>query len=259
MFTNQPQKREVSVLLNEITNSIGMKLVLIKAGAFMMGSPENEMGRYDDEAQHEVVLTQDFYLGVSQVTQAQYEEVMGENPSYFEGEKVAGVDSSEMPVEMVSWEESMEFCRKLSALPEERSAGRAYRLPSEAQWEYACRAGNTTVYSFGCDTSDLGKYAIFVDNSGRKTHPVGHRQPNAWGLFDMHGNVWEWCLDWYADYSADPVTDPMGPETGSIHVYRGGSWSNKARDCRSAIRLGDLPSYRIHIIGFRASCVSTEQ
>lgn len=257
-----------------ITNSIGMKLVLIPKGTFLMGSPPSEEGSGDDERQHEVTLTKDYYLGAFEVTQAQYKKVMGENPSHFQGDKVAerhpktgrvvkDVDSSNHPVDEVSWQDAVAFCRKLSALPEERRAGRVYRLPTEAQWEYACRAGSKTAYSFGESSKSLGDYAWFDDNSGDKTHPVGKKKPNAWGLYDMHGNVWEWCSDWYAAYPRGSATDPAGPSSGSLRVNRGGSWINDSEDCRSASRDGHFPSNlfnnRVNHLGFRVTCVPSAQ
>ena len=279
-----------------ITNSIGMKLVLIPAGTFTMGSPPSEEG-FNDERQHEVTLTQDYYLGAFEVTQAQYEKVMGINPSYFEWYevverhpktgRVVNDDSSNHPVEMVSWEDAVEFCDKLSALPEEKRAGRVYRLPTEAEWEYACRAGSKTAYSFGESSRSLGDYAwfyekragetpsvdemasnaIFLILSGerrsfgerrsRETHPVGQKQPNAWGLYDMHGNVWEWCSDWYGPYPGGSSTDPTGPQSGSFRVYRGGSWHYNAAGCRSAFRGRGYPSYRDDYRGFRVALNSS--
>ena len=188
----------------EIVNSIGMKLVLIPKGTFTMGSPESEQYRFELEAQHEVTISKDYYLGLTEVTQGQYEKVMGTNPSYFRGNKVQG-ESSNHPVEEVSWEDAVEFCKKLSELPEEKKAGRVYRLPTEAEWEYACRAGSKTAYSFGADSKSLVDYAWFRENSGYQTHPVGEKKANAWGLYDMHGNVWEWCSDWYGEYPKGTV------------------------------------------------------
>lgn len=191
--------------LPESANSIGMKFKLIPAGTFTMG---------DDNDAPEVTLSKSFSLGIHEVTQSQYERVMGNNPSGFKG--------ANNPVEQVSWEDAVEFCRKLSELPAEKAAGRVYRLPTEAEWEYACRAGTTTKYSFGDDDSELGNYAWFKGNSGNTSHPVGGKKPNAWGLYDMHGNVWEWCQDWYGDYPSGTVTDPMGATSGSYRVNRGG-------------------------------------
>ena len=171
------------------TNSIGMKLRLIPAGEFMMGSPGTESDRSNNETQHRVSITKPFYLGVTEVTQEQYQKVMGTNPSQFKG--------PQNPVERVSWAEAVEFCGKLSAMPAEKTAGHVYRLPTEAEWEYACRSGTTTAYGFGDDASRLGDYGWFRSNSDSGTHPVGEKKPNAWGLYDMHGGVYEWCQDWY--------------------------------------------------------------
>jgi formylglycine-generating enzyme required for sulfatase activity len=246
-------------ITEELTNSIGMKLVLIPKGTFMMGSPESEEGREKGEVQHEVTLSKDFYLGVTEITQAQYQKVMGENPSYYQGDKVQG-DSSNHPVEWVSREDAAEFCNKLSALPKERKAGRVYRLPTEAEWEYACRAGSKSAYSFGDERDSLGDYAWFSENGDGKSHPVGKKKPNAWGLYDMHGNVWEWCSDWDGKYPNGAVSDPVGPLEGSYRVFRGGSWCIGAASCRSANRNGDFPSFRIidFSCGFRVALSSPE-
>ena len=215
--------------LPPITNSIGMKLKLLPSGRFQMGSRTAS----DETPQHEVTLTQSFQMGIHEVTQAQYEQVMGVNPSYYKG--------GDKPVDSVSWNDAMEFCRKLSALPAEQAAGRVYRLPTEAEWEYACRAGTTTNYSFGDDT-ELGDYAWFFENSDLTSHPVGGKKPNVWGLYDMHGNVWEWCLDRYGQYPSGTVTDPTGATSGSNRVLRGGSCYTSAKDCRSASRRSLVPS-----------------
>ena len=236
----------------EITNSIGMKLVLTPKGTFMMGSPESEEARFEDETQHEVTISKDYYLGVHEVTQAQYEKVMGTKPSYFQGDEIKG-SSTNNPVESVSWLDAVEFCKKLSDLPEEKAAGRVYRLPTEAEWEYACRAGSKSAYSFGESSKSLGDYAWFDGNSNNQTHPVGEKKANAWGLYDMHGNVWEWCSDWYGEYPNGAVSDPVGPREGSDRVNRGGGWYNEAANCRSAIRHGIDPSFRFHFIGFRVA------
>ena len=236
----------------EITNSIGMKLVLIPKGKFMLGSPESEEDRDDDETQHEVTISKDYYLGVHEVTQAQYEKVTGANPSYFQGDEIKG-SSSNHPVEQVSWEDAVEFCKKLSDLPEEKAAGRVYRLPTEAQWEYACRAGSKTAYSFGESSKSLGDYAWFNENSNDQTHPVGEKKANAWGLCDMHGNVFEWCGDWFNEYPKGAVSDPTGPKGGSGRMHRGGSWYGEAANCRSANRYWLDPSDRINGIGYRVA------
>ena len=153
----------------------------------------------------------------------------------------------------MSWDDAVEFCRRLSDLPAEKEAGNVYRLPTEAEWEYACRGGTTTKYSFGDDDSELGDYAWYRENSDGKTHPVGSKVPNALGLHDMHGNVWEWCQDWYGDYPSGSVTDPSGATSGSSRVLRGGSWDYTAVDCRSAYRGRVSPSYRDYSNGFRVS------
>jgi len=227
----------------EVTNSIGMKLRLIPAGEFMMGSPGTESDREDDETQHRVTITKPFYLGETEVTQEQYEKVMGTNPSEFK--------DPQNPVETVSWDDAVEFCRKLSAMPAEKTKGYEYRLPTEAEWEYACRSGTTTAYGFGDDASRLGDYGWFEDNSGSKTHPVGEKKPNGWGLYDMHGNVYEWCQDRYGNYPSGSATDPTGATSGSDRVLRGGSWFNYAGYCRSASRHWLTPVYRSDDLGFR--------
>jgi len=243
--------------METITNSIGMKLVLISKGTFVMGSPESEQGRDDGETQHEVTISEDYYLGVFEVTRGQYEKVMGTNLSYFQKRVIGKSDSSMYPVDQVSWEDAVEFCKKLSELPEEKKAGRVYRLPTEAEWEYACRAGSKAAYSFGANSKTLGDYAWFGENSGRHTHPVGEKKANAWGLYDMHGNVWEWCSDWYGVYPKGSVSDPSGPSEGSIRVDRGGSWAYGAANCRSAYRGWGAPSYRIGNDGFRVALSSS--
>ena len=222
------------------TNSIGMQLKLIPAGTFSMGSAN---GDSDEGPVHEVTITKPYYLGVYEVTNAQWQAVMGDVPSEWK--------DADRPVESVSWDKAAAFCEALSALPAERQAGRVYRLPTEAEWEYACRAGTTTAYSFGDEESLLGDFAWFDDNSGRQTHPVGQKRPNGWGLYDMHGNVWEWCSDWYGDYAAGAVRDPVGPASGSDRVLRGGSWYDSASLCRSAFRIRFYPSYRFSNLGFR--------
>jgi formylglycine-generating enzyme required for sulfatase activity len=231
----------------KFTNSLGMEFVWIPPGTFLMGSPEDEPERNDDEKQHEVTLTQGFYLQTTPVTQGQYEAVMGKNPSQF---KKVG---SEGPVEKVSWNDTQDFIRKLS----ENDPSVWYRLPTEAEWEYACRAGTKTAFYSGPITKPTGfdpnldKVGWFGKNSGGTTHPVGKKEPNAWGLYDMHGNVWEWCQDWFGDYPDVPVTDPTGPESGAYRVYRGGAWISLARHCRAASRNGNTPFNRDDSLGFR--------
>ena len=229
--------------LPESADSIGMKFKLIPAGTFIMGDARVNK----DWTPHEVILTTSFKMGVHEVTQAQYEQVMGVNPSEFKG--------ADNPVETLSWDDAVEFCRRLSALPAEKAAGNVYRLPTEAEWEYACRAGTTTKYSFGDDESELRDHAWCSENSDVQTHRVGSKKPNAWGLYDMHGNVFEWCQDRYGDYPSGSVTDPTGPAVGSGRVIRGGGWSYPAEDCRSADRGWDYPSIRDYGLGFRV-CLS---
>ena len=236
--------------LPKITNSIGMKLVLIPKGKFTMGSPASEEDRYENETEHEVTISKDYYLGVTEVTQGQYEKVIGVNPSFWQKRVIRKSDSSMYPVEQVTWEDAVEFCKELSDLPEEKKAGRVYRLPTEAEWEYACRAGSKSAYSFGESTKSLGDYAWFDGNSDR-THPVGEKKANAWGLYDMQGNVWEWCSDWYDEYPKGAVSDPTGPKQGSYRVIRGGGWGYEAAFCRSAFRGRLDPSIRGHVLGFR--------
>ena len=165
-----------------------------------------------------MTITKPFYLGKYEVTQEQWEAVMGSNPSNFKGPK--------NPVEQVSWDDCQEFLDKLNA--KAGGQGGKFVLPTEAQWEYACRAGSTGKFCFGDDEKQLGEYAWYDENSDSKTHPVGEKKPNAWGLYDMHGNVWEWCQDWYGAYGAEAVDDPSGPTTGSGRVFRGGGWNNAA-------------------------------
>ena len=213
-----------------------LELVGIRPGTFTMG----EYG----EA-HQVTLTKPFWLGKTEVTQGQWETLMGNNPSYM---KNAG---REAPVEQVSWEDAMQFCRKLTE--RERSAGRLpegyeYTLPTEAQWEYACRAGTTGDYA-----GVLDAMAWYGNNSGDTTHPVGQKRPNAWGLFDMHGNVWEWCRDWYDNYPRGSVADPAGPSSGLFRVFRGGCWTNDASRCCSAYRCKFIPGNRYYFLGFRVA------
>lgn len=230
----------------ESTNSIGMKFVLISPGEFTMGSPASEVGRYGEETQHNVTLTGPISIGIHEVTQSQYEQVAGSNPSEYKG--------ADNPVETVTWDNAVEFCEKLSKLPAERAAGRVYRLPTEAEWEYACRAGTTTAYSFGNNKSQLGEYAWFVKNRDRerRTHAVGTKLANPWGLYDMHGNVWEWCLDLYGPYASEAASNPQGPTTGSKCVRRGGCWDYDAASCRSADRrAGNWMSNVSNYNGFR--------
>jgi formylglycine-generating enzyme required for sulfatase activity len=222
-------------------NSVGMKLKLIPPGTFMMGS---ENGDHDEKPVHEVRITKPFYIGVYEVTNAQWKRVMG-------GEPPSNWKEDDRPVEMVTWDNAVGFCQKLSAMPEEQKAGRVYRLPTEAEWEYACRAGTTTHWSSGDNGAELGDFAWFGGNAGVQTHPVGTRKSNPWGLHDMHGNVWEWCADWYGSYPEEAVTDPTAVEQNSLRVPRGGGWDDSAWRCRSANRNWGDPSLRPDSLGFR--------
>jgi formylglycine-generating enzyme required for sulfatase activity len=236
------------------TNSLGMRFVLIPAGSFMMGSPANESGRDSDEIQHKVKLTKSYYMQTTEVTQGQWKAVMGSNPSSFEN------CGNDCPVESVSWNDVQTFLKKLNRM----DRGRTYRLPTEAEWEYAARAGTTTSYSFGDDSNQLSKYGNFCDSKCtyswkdnsqndrfKNTAPVKSYSPNSWGLYDMHGNVNEWCQDWKGKYPTGSVTNPTGPATGSYRVFRGGSWYGSARICRSADRYSIGPVVAYDYLGFR--------
>jgi formylglycine-generating enzyme required for sulfatase activity len=252
-----------------------MTMIYVAPGSFMMGSSTTEEGRYDNETQHHVTLTKGYWLGETEVTQAQWESVMGSNPSYFKG--------ASRPVEKVSWEDCQQFIAKVNREARRQFGGDA-RLPTEAEWEYACRAGSNTALSNGKLTI-LGKYngpeldevAWYGGNSsvgfelsngydcsgwaekqyeGTKagTHPVAKKTKNPWGFYDMHGNVWEWCQDWYGAYPSGAVTDPIGQASGVDRVLRGGGWSNFARYCRSANRDWFRPGFRRNNCGFRLCC-----
>ena len=230
-------------VFNQITNTsynpfnVDEDFVLVEPGTFIMGS---ENGDDDELPVHEVQITQRYYLSKTEVTQAQWYAVMGNNPSRFR--------RLQNPVESVSWEEVQTFLQQLNEL---EGCDGCYRLPTEAEWEYAARAGSQSAYSFGDNAERLGMYAWYDANSGSKTHPVAQKLPNAWGLYDMHGNVWEWVQDWYGTYPDSMETDPQGPETGSPRVMRGGSWSSTARYVRSANRDDWWPGNRNSRVGFR--------
>jgi formylglycine-generating enzyme required for sulfatase activity len=239
----EPPPRPALVLPRQVANSIGMRLVLIPAGSFRMGSPPDEAMRVNDEGPVQVVrIDQPFYLGVFPVTQREYEAVMKGNPAHFHRKNGGGPD---LPVEQVSWDDAVSFCRKLSALPEEKKAGRVYRLPAEAEWEYACRAGTTTPFSFGAALSSTQANfdgtrpygAVAAGPFRQTTTKVGSFEANAWGLYDMHGNVWEWCQDWYTP--------------GTHRALRGGSWNSSGHVCRSARRQRYAPDFRGDNVGFR--------
>ena len=230
------------------------EMVLINAGTFIMGSPEDEPEREDDETPHQVTVRA-FYMGKHPVTQADYQEIMGMNPSHFKGD--------DLPVEQVSWFDAVEYCNRVS---QREGLTPAYtvkgtevewnrnadgcRLPTEAEWEYACRAGTTTPYYSGTSVDNAGWYS---GNCGSQTHPVGEKQGNVWGLYDMHGNVLEWCWDWYGAYSGSAQSDPEGAQMGYFRVQRGGSWHNDAQYLCSADRYRNSPSAQNCYIGFRVA------
>jgi uncharacterized protein (TIGR02996 family) len=292
-------QRRVADLLNsgvppvvpEIVNSIGMRLALVPAGAFLMGStedeqqearrhvreelipplPEQHMPNWKAEGpQHRVEISKPFYLGVFPVTQAQWRAVMGNNPSCFcatglDKEKVEGISTDDFPVECVSWEDAMHFLKTLSERKEEREEGRKYRLPTEAEWEYACRGGTASSSPFHFGNSLSSSQANFNGDSPyggaskglhlKRTCKVGEYKPNAVGLYDMHGNVEEWCSDWHGEdyYGKSPERDPPGPGEGSGRVIRGGCWSALGVYCRSASRGGVVVDLPIQLFGFRAA------
>jgi len=221
---------------NEENDLDAVVVVSIPAGTFSMGSTDSFA---NEEPVHQVTLSA-FEMSVTPITQGQYQEVMGNNPSYFRG--------YELPVEKVGWNDAVEFCQKLS-----QKTGSKFRLPTEAEWEYACRAGTTTRYNLGNTKSDLAQAGWYDFNSSGKTHPVGQKTPNAWGLYDMHGNVWEWCNDWYGKdfYGSAPKLNPSGALSGSSRVMRGGGWGGSGSSCRSAFRLDHNPSYGSSDMGFR--------
>jgi formylglycine-generating enzyme required for sulfatase activity len=268
-----------------ITNSIGMKLTRIPAGKFQMGSPSTEKERDANELRHEVTISKPLYMGVYEVTQGQYEKLMGKrreggkyNPwNYGARFDSAHGGSSDHPMENILWKQAVEFCKRLSDLPKEKRAGRRYRLPTEAEWEYACRAGTSTPFHTGATLSAKeanfnGNYPYGGAAKGpylRQTAKVGSYKPNAWGLYDMHGNVAEWCADYYDPnyYKNSPKADPAGPAKGvlstdyndSYRVIRGGCWLDEARACRSAYRFRAMPHDAYQLVGFRVVCDIAEK
>jgi uncharacterized protein (TIGR02996 family) len=268
----------VRPVVPEVVNSIGMRFALVPSGCFLMGSPENEESRFSHEGpQHEVEISRAFYLGIFPVTQAQWQSVTGHNPAFFcatgNGKDSVGPDTGDFPVESVSWEEAAGFLEALSALDAERAAGRSYRLPTEAEWEYACRGGAPAsgYCTFHTGNSLSSRQANF---DGRfpygkaakgiylsRTCKVGSYPPNAFGLFDMHGNVWEWCSDWFDEnyYKTSPRRNPAGPSEGSTRVIRGGSYIDGSQECRSASRYRASPAMRLFYLGFRVALAPSGQ
>ena len=250
-------------------------MVYIPAGTFVMGSPNSEPNRSSDETQHTVTLTRGFFMGQYEVTQTEYQAVMGTNPSYFNGgQNGSEANTAQYPVESISWVDSTNYCGKLTQ--REQAAGRlpggfAYRLPTEAEWEYACRAGTSTPFHYGnklvqgmanfntifeYDVAKGGVYQVSTNRQLKRTTSTGTYQPNPWGLYDLHGNVWEWCLDWYDLYPNGAETDPTGPNSGNLRVFRGGSEGDLGQNCRSAFRNRRDPAYRDKVVGIRVVLVS---
>jgi uncharacterized protein (TIGR02996 family) len=267
----------VRPVVAEVVNSIGMRLALLPPGCFRMGSTTTEEGRLKHEGPlHEVEIRRPFYLGIFLVTQGQYQQLMGGNPSFFcatgeGGDRVAGQDTSAFPVEQVSWDDALAFVKRLSALPAEKKSGRKYRLPSEAEWEYACRGGSasSSAFAFSNRLSSTqanfnGRYPYGGAEEGpslERSCTVGLYAPNAFGVYDMHGNVWEWCNDWYAEdyYANSPREDPPGPSRASDRVIRGGCWLYASKICRSADRSSGMPAGRSSLLGFRVALVLSDR
>ena len=233
--------------LPSITNTIGMKLNKIPAGTFTMGSPEGEEGRRDNETQHPVTISKTFYMQTTEVTQGQWKAVMGTEP--WKGKRYVK-EGPNNAASWVSWGDAMAYCKKLS-----EKEGKTYRLPTEAEWEYACRAETERAWSFGDDEKALGDYAWYRENAWdideKYAHQVGLKNPNAFGLYDMHGNVREWCHDYYEEdyYQQSPKNDPLGPESGFARILRGGSWSNDPLVARSACRFRIVADSRYFLLG----------
>jgi formylglycine-generating enzyme required for sulfatase activity len=258
-----------------ITNSIGMALVRVPAGKFTMGSPRAEASRADDEAEHAVEIARPYYIGAYLVTQEEYQKVVGKNPSWFSRTgpsraRAKDLDTSHFPVENVSWRDAQQFCERLIELDRKGGAARTYRLPTEAEWEYACREAGASKAPFHFGAQLGSGQANFDGNfpyGGADKGPylarpckVGSYKPNKLGLYDMHGNIWQWCGDWYGSdyYAKSPERDPCGPERGQTRVIRGGCWCFNARECRSAYRGNESPGFSDGTIGFRVVCVHLE-
>ncbi len=233
------KQRTVSGLVMTV-NCVGMNFVRLPLGSYLAGSPPQEEGRDANEALHQVIISAAVEMQTTPVTQAQWQQVMETNPSYFQGDPG-------LPVEQVSWNDCQEFIRRLNALEQTT----AYRLPDETEWEYACRAGSTTAYCFGDDPEGLDDYGWHYTNADLRTQPVGRKLPNAWGLHDMHGNVWEWCRNWYHKEPSPEWDKAVEPAGGINKVVRGGAWYFHRSDCRSACRNFYQPGRREFFIGLR--------
>lgn len=220
-------------------NGVSFEMVRVEGGTFHMGATSEQEGEVDSNEKpvHPVTLSS-YYIGKTEVTQALWQAVMGSNPSYFKG--------ADLPVECVSWNDCQEFIQKLNRL-----TGRNFRLPTEAEWEFACRGGNNSRGYKYSGSNDIDNVAWYGGNSGDQTHPVGTKAPNELGIYDMSGNVWEWCSDWYIDYTSDLETNPTGPQSGSYRVIRGGGWYVIAWFCRSSTRIDYDPSHRDYDLGLR--------
>jgi formylglycine-generating enzyme len=266
---------DVRPVVVERVNSVGMRFALVPAGRYLMGSPPREKGRKPDETQHEVEITKAFYLGVFQVTQAQWRAVMrrGREWAFSAGgenaRRVETLDTQDFPAERLRFEDVQKFLKKLNGLKAEQTPGWEYRLPSEAEWEYACRGAGISKEPFLFKAPSATLHSSHVNYDGNypyggkkkgpylaRTCPVGSYAPNPLGIYDMHGNVWEWCSDWYAGgyYKKSRRRDPLGPTTGSDHVIRGGSWDSVADSCRAANRRKESLAYRNSVLGFRVAC-----
>ena len=232
-YASQTSRRD------RVIEKLVSNMVYVAGGIFTMGATSDQGNdAYDlEKPSHQVTLSS-FLIGRFEVTQEEWEVVMGSNPSYFKGKK--------LPVEKVSWDDCQKFIRKLNQL-----TGKQFRLPTEAEWEYASRGGSKSRGYKYAGGNGIGSVAWYDDNSGNTTHEVGKKQPNELGLYDMSGNVWEWCQDWYGDYSSSSQTNPTGSSSGSYRVYRGGCWSDLARFCRVSYRDGDAPGFRIYDLGLR--------
>lgn len=246
--TNYPSNRtsgnsygsQGAATLTFTVGGVNFEMIKVEAGTFTMGCTSEQGGDCDSDESpyHRVTISQDYYIGKFEVTQELYEAVMGTNPSNWK--------AFDRPVETVSWNDAMEFCDELS-----RMTGRRFTLPTEAEWEYAARGGKKSTNAKYSGSSSVANVAWYDGNSGSQTHPVGRLRANELGIYDMSGNVWEWCLDWYGNYSSASQTDPMGPGSGSYRVNRGGSWDSGAGDCRVSYRSYYTPGYRLSYLGFR--------